>query len=82
MSPVERDILALLAREWDLKGPPGIMDVSDIVAALPAAPGDVLAALESLFRSGMTDMNRLKSAAFLTPEGYGSAPGGKDPGPG
>ncbi len=80
MSPEERDVLALLAREWDLKGPPGIMDVSDIVAALPAAPGDVLAALESLFRSGMTDMNTLKSAVFLTPEGYEAVRIDKDPG--
>lgn len=65
-----RSILALLAKEWDLKGPPGILDISDIVAALPLAPSDVFAGLKDLFVSGLIDMNSLKSSAFLTPEGY------------
>ena len=63
-------VLALLAKEWDIKGPPGIMDVSDIVAALPLAPSDTLAALKDLYTNGLIDMNKLKTSAFLTPEGY------------
>jgi len=69
-TPEENQVLALLAKEWDLKGPPGIMDVSDIVAALPLAPSDTLAALKDLYTNGQIDMNKLKTAAFLTPEAY------------
>ena len=75
----DRHILKLLAKEWDFKGPPGILDVSDIVAALPLAPSDVLEGLKALFEHGLVDMNSLKSSAFLTPEGY-EAISGPDPG--
>jgi DNA-binding transcriptional ArsR family regulator len=63
-------ILSLLAREWDLKGPPGILDVSEIVAALPLAPSDILAGLKDLFERGLVDLNSLKTSVFLTPEGH------------
>jgi Mn-dependent DtxR family transcriptional regulator len=66
-------VIALLAKEWDVTGPPGIMDVSDIVAALPLAPTETLAALKDLFANGLIDMNKLKTSAFLTPEGYAAA---------
>jgi DNA-binding IclR family transcriptional regulator len=73
MTVEERQILQLLAKEWKLKGPPGILDVSDVVAALPLAPSDTLAALKHLFEQGLTDMNSLKTSVFLTPEGYAAA---------
>jgi len=57
--PAKNQVLALLAKEWDMKGPPGIMDVSD-----------TLAALKALYVNGLIDMNELKTSAFLTPEGY------------
>ena len=66
----ENQVLALLAKEWDMSGPPGIMDISDIVAALPLAPTETLGALDTLFTNGLIDMNDLKTSAFLTPEGY------------
>jgi hypothetical protein len=66
----ENQVIALLAKEWDMTGPPGIMDISDIVAALPLAPTETLAALKDLFAHGLIDMNKLKTSAFLTPEGY------------
>jgi Mn-dependent DtxR family transcriptional regulator len=69
----EQQVLLLLAKEWDYSGPPGILDISDIVAALGQAPGSTLQALKSLFRCGMVDMNVLKTSAFLTPEGYAAA---------
>jgi len=53
-----------------MKGPPGIIDVSDIVAALPLAPSDTLPALKDLYSNGLIDMNKFKTSAFLTPEGY------------
>lgn len=70
MTNAETQILALLSKEWDLKGPPGILDVSEVVAALPLAPSDTLAALKRLFEDGLTDMNSVKTSVFLTPEGY------------
>ena len=73
MTVEERRILQLLAKDWQLKGPPGILDVSDVVAALPLAPSDTLAALKHLFEQGLTDMNSLKTSVFLTPEGYAAA---------
>jgi Mn-dependent DtxR family transcriptional regulator len=66
----ENQVLALLAKEWDYTGPPGILDISDVVAALPLAPSETQEALKTLFASGLIDMNKLKSSAFLTPEGY------------
>jgi len=69
----EQKVLLLLASEWDHSGPPGIMDVSDIVAALDQAPSVTLQALKSLYQFGMVDMNVLKTSAFLTPEGYAAA---------
>ena len=73
----ERAVLALLAKEWDYTGPPGILDVSDVVAALPLAPSEALDAVRQLFSSGLVDMNKLKTAVFLTPEGYSAAEEGR-----
>jgi len=69
----EQQILLLLAKEWDHSGPPGIMDVGDIVAALGQAPSLTMQALKSLYQIGMVDMNVLKTSAFLTPEGHSAA---------
>ena len=72
----EQQVLQLLAKEWVHSGPPGILEVSDIVAALNQAPSETLQALRTLYQSGLVDMNVLKSSAFLTPEGYGAADAG------
>ena len=72
-TPEESQVLEMLAKEWEFKGQPGIMDISDIVAVLPLAPSDTLAALKALYTSGLIDMNKLKTSAFLTPEGYAAA---------
>lgn len=69
-TPQEFKVLKLLAKEWEYNGPPGIMDISDIVAASDLAPSDTLQVLKDLFRSGLVDMTKLKTAAFLTPDGY------------
>ncbi|CAB1075142.1 hypothetical protein D1AOALGA4SA_2962 [Olavius algarvensis Delta 1 endosymbiont] len=69
----EKHILMLLTKEWDHSGPPGILDVSDIVAALGQAPSATMQGLKSLFEAGLVDMNALKTAAFLTPEGREAA---------
>ena len=72
-APAKTQVIALLAKEWDMLGPPGIMDISDIVAALPLAPSETLATLKDLYAEGLVDMNQLKTSAFLTPEGYAAA---------
>ena len=64
--------MALLAKEWDLTGPPGIMDISDVVIALSTAPSETIATIKELYSKGLVDMNSLKTAIFLTPEGYES----------
>ena len=65
-----QEILKLLAREWELKGPPGLLDISEIVAVLPLAPSDIIVAIKDLFERGLVDMNSLRTSVFLTPEGY------------
>jgi len=72
-TPKEFKVLKLLAKEWEHSGPPGILDISDIVAALDLAPSETLHALKVLYQSGMVDMNTLETSAFLTPEGYAAA---------
>ena len=66
----EKIVLALLAKEWDYTGPPGIMDISDIVSVVKLAPTETMETLKALFQGGLLDMNSLKTSAFLTPEGY------------
>ena len=69
----EQQVLLLLAKEWVHSGPPGIMDISDIVAVLDQAPTATLQALKILYQRGLVDMNTLKTSVFLTPEGYAAA---------
>ena len=71
-TPQELKILKLLAREWTSSGPPGILDISDIMSMVDMAPSEVSQALKGLFKIGLIDMNMLKTSAFLTPEGYAS----------
>lgn len=66
----EIKILKLLAKEWQYNGPPGILDISEIVAVLNQAPSETLQSLKSLYEIGLVDMNRLKTSAFLTPDGF------------
>ena len=66
----EHKVLRLLAKEWAHSGPPGILDIGDIVAVLDLAPSETLQALKALYQNGLVDMNTLKTSAFLTPEGY------------
>jgi hypothetical protein len=70
LPPAELQVLQLLAKEWRYNGPPGILEISQIVAALDLAPSEVLQALEALFRGSLVDMNTLKTSAYLTPEGF------------
>ena len=73
----EQRVLLLLAKEWIHRGPPGIMDISDIVAALDQAPSATLQALKTLYQCGLVDMDTLKTSALLTPEGFAAADAGE-----
>jgi len=42
-------ILSLLGKEWELKGPPGILDVGDVVSILSLAPSDSMETIRELF---------------------------------
>ena len=66
----EKLVLRLLAKEWAHSGPPGIMEIAVIVSCLYQAPSETLAAIKSLYQSGLLDMNALATSAFLTPEGH------------
>ncbi len=66
----QSNLLGLLAKEWDGTGPPGIMDIQDVVGCLSSPPSELMAAIDELFVEGMVDMNPLKTAVYLTPEGY------------
>lgn len=72
-TPQAHKILKLLAKEWDQKGPPGILDISEIVAGVDLAPSETFQTLKALFESGLVDMNQLKTSAFLTPKGHDAA---------
>jgi Mn-dependent DtxR family transcriptional regulator len=69
----EIKVLKLLVKEWKYTGPPGILDISDIIAALDLAPSEALESLKTLYQNGLVDMNPLKTSAFLTPEGFSAA---------
>ena len=68
LSQAESKLMALLAKEWDVTGPPGIMDISDVGITLPLAPRETLAIITDLFKIALVDMNKLKTAVFLTPK--------------
>ena len=72
-TPDEQQVLLLLAKEWTHSGPPGIMDISDVVAILEQAPSVTMQALKALYQNGLVDMNSLKTSVFLTPEGNTAA---------
>ena len=72
-TPEEKQVLRLLAKEWDHTGAPGIMTIADIVSAVNQAPSETITAITALFQNGLLDMDALKTSAFLTPEGYEAA---------
>jgi Mn-dependent DtxR family transcriptional regulator len=52
----EFKVLKLLAKEWEHSGPPGILDISDIITALNLAPSETLQALKTLYQNGLVDI--------------------------
>ncbi len=71
LNRAERDLLALLADEWDAAGPPGYLETTIVAKRLQKSVPAVKAAIQSLFEKGLVDTDKVDIfAAYLTPEGY------------
>ena len=67
----ERELLNILADEWEKSGPPGYIETSIIAERLKISMADAKSAIRSLFVKGMVDTDEVDTfAAYLTPEGY------------
>ena len=67
----ERDLLILLAEEWEKTGPPGYVETTIIADRLNISPLDAKSIIRSLFVKGIVDTDEVDTfAAYLTPEGY------------
>jgi len=70
----ERELLTVLADEWDHSGPPGYVETTIIAERLNIPIEDAKSAIQSLFVKGLVDTDKVDIfAAYLTPEGYDRA---------
>ena len=71
LNRTEKDMLTLLADEWDKNGPPGYVETTTIAARLKISVPQVKSAIQALFDKGVVDTDRVDIfAAYLTPRGY------------
>ena len=67
----EKDLLKLLAEEWEDAGPPGYVETTSIAVQLNISIEEAKTLIRSLFIKGMVDTDKVDTfAAYLTPEGY------------
>jgi len=67
----ERELLSVLADEWDHSGPPGYVETAIIAERLNIPIEDAKSAIRLLFVKGLVDTDKIDIfAAYLTPEGY------------
>ena len=67
----ERDLLSILADEWETTGPPGYLETSLIAERLNVSIEDAKSIIQSLFVKGLVDTDEVDIfAGYLTPEGY------------
>lgn len=67
----ERDLIKLLADEWETIGPPGYLETTLIAERLNISVADAKSIIRSLFVRGFVDTDEVDTfAAYLTPEGY------------
>ena len=79
LKPHERELLSILAEEWEKSGPPGYVETSKIAEHLAISIADAKSTIRSLFTKGMVDTDQIDTfAAYLTPEGYELARKGED----
>ena len=71
LKPHERELLNILAEEWERSGPPGYVETSKIAEHLAISIADAKSTIRSLFTKGVVDTDQIDTfAAYLTPEGY------------
>ena len=71
LNQTEKNLLELLADEWDEAGPPGYIETTSLAARLQMPVPQVKSAIQSLFAKGVVDTDKVDTfAAYLTPEGY------------
>ena len=71
LKPHERELLNILAEEWEKSGPPGYVETSKIAEHLAISIADAKSTIRSVFTKGMVDTDQIDTfAAYLTPQGY------------
>ena len=71
LNQTEKDLLNILADEWEEAGPPGYVETTTIAARLGISVPQVKSAIQALFDKGVVDTDTVDTfAAYLTPEGY------------
>lgn len=71
LQPIEKELLKLLAAEWENTGPPGYLETRILAEKLELPPDNVKSVIQSLFVRGLVDRDEVDTyAAYLTPEGY------------
>ena len=74
LQPIEKELLKLLAAEWENMGPPGYLETRILAEKLEIPPDKVKSVIQSLFVRGLVDTDEVDTyAAYLTPEGYDRA---------
>ena len=69
--PDEKELLNMLAEEWELNGPPGYLESSVLASRLNLSVEKTKSVIHTLFVKGLVDTDAIEHyAAYLTPEGY------------
>ena len=74
LQAIEKELLNLLASEWENTGPPGYMETKILADKLEIPLEKAKSVIHSLFVRGLVDTDEVDTyAAYLTPEGYEQA---------
>ena len=71
LQAIEKEVLNLLASEWENTGPPGYLETKILAVKLEIPLEKAKSVIHSLFVRGLVDTDEVDTfAAYLTPEGY------------
>ena len=71
LQAIEKDLLNLLAAEWENTGPPGYLETKVLAEKLEIPLEKAKSVIHTLFVRGLVDTDQVDTyAAYLTPEGY------------
>ena len=71
LQAIEKELLNLLAAEWENTGPPGYLETRILAEKLDIPLEKTKSVIHSLFVRGLVDTDQVDTyAAYLTPEGY------------